>query len=55
MTAKQHYLSLLVGLPTNVIQESMLNPTEYMTRTHILLHGIVLRRRGEKIPNLEAI
>jgi len=53
MTAKQQYLSLLVGLPTHAIQESMTNPTEYMTRTHILLHGVVLRRRGEKIPKLE--
>ena len=50
MTAKQHYLSLLAALPTNVIQESMANPTEYMTRTHILLHGVVLRRRGAQIP-----
>jgi hypothetical protein len=55
MTAKQHYLSLLAALPTNVIQESMTNPTEYMTRTHILLHGVVLRRRAAKIPKLETI
>lgn len=53
MTAKQYYLSLLAGLPTRVIQESMTNPTDYMTRTHILLHGIVLRRRGAQIPNLK--
>lgn len=53
MTSKQHYLSLLAVLPTHVIQESMANPTEYMTRTHILLHGIVLRRRGAQIPKLE--
>lgn len=53
MTAKQHYLSLLAALPTHVIQESMANPTEYMTRTHILLHGVVLRRRGAKIPKSE--
>lgn len=53
MTAKQYYLSLLVGLPTHVIQESMANPTDYMTRTHILLHGVVLRRRGAEIPKLE--
>jgi len=53
MTAKQYYLSLLVELPTHVIQESMANPTDYMTRTHILLHGVVLRRRGAEIPKLE--
>ena len=55
MTAKQQYLSLLAELPTNVIQESMANPTEYMTKTHILLHGVVLRRRGAEVPKLEKI
>ena len=55
MTAKQHYLSLLVGLPTHWIQESMVNPTDYMTRTHILLHGVVLRRRCAEIPKLEVV
>jgi hypothetical protein len=53
MTSKQYYLSLLADLPTHAIQESMANPTEYMTRTHVLLHGVVLRRRGAQLPKLK--
>jgi hypothetical protein len=49
MTAKQKYKSLLQTVPTEFIIESVLNPTEYMTKIHIALHYIVLRERGFKL------
>lgn len=46
MITKQEYLEILLGLPTATIQRSAANPTIYMTRVHVLLHYVVLRRRG---------
>jgi hypothetical protein len=46
MITKQEYLEILLGLPTATIERSAANPTIYMTRVHVLLHYVALRRRG---------
>lgn len=41
------YLAALLGLMTaDEIRRSMEQPSKYMTRTHIALHAIALRRLG---------
>lgn len=42
---KQKYLKLLMEMPTDWIISSMHDPSPYMTKTHIKLHAIALRRR----------
>jgi hypothetical protein len=49
-TEKRKYLSLLEKIGTFNLQTSMEYPTPYMSKTHVLLHGIELRRRGENVP-----
>ena len=45
---KQAYLSDVIRLLTvDQIKLSALNPSAYMTKTHIALHYIALRKLGE--------
>ena len=47
MTKKHQYLDALLRLMTPAeIRASAANPTRYMTRTHVLLHYVALRRLG---------
>jgi len=47
MTKKHQYLNALLRLMTpDQIRNSAANPTRYMTRTHVLLHYVALRRLG---------
>ena len=50
ITEKRKYLSLLEKIGTLNLIESMEYPTPYMSKVHVLLHGVELRRRGEDIP-----
>ena len=45
MTPKQAYLRNLTMQPSDWIAASASNPSPYMTRVHVLLHLIELRRR----------
>lgn len=46
--SRSKYLSLLVQLMSvDQIKLSASNPTTYMSKTHIALHYIALRRLGE--------
>ena len=47
MTRKQAYLLGLQSQDTAWIKGSAKNPSPYMSRTHVALHLIVLRNRGE--------
>ena len=40
------YYRLLEQLPTRVLVENIKRPSRMMTRTHVALHLIALRRRG---------
>ena len=41
------YLSLLISLLTvDEIKQSAANPTPYMSKTHVMLHYVALRRLG---------
>jgi hypothetical protein len=47
MTKKHQYLNALLRLMTpDQIRTSAASPTRYMTRTHVLLHYVALRRLG---------
>jgi len=47
---KQAYLAKLLELMTPAeIALSMSYPTEHMSKIHILLHGVALRRLGVKL------
>ena len=50
ITEKRKYLSLLEKIGTFNLQWDMEHPTPYMSKAHVLLHGVELRRRGEDIP-----
>jgi len=50
ITEKRKYLSLLQKIGTFNLQWDMEHPTPYMSKVHVLLHGVELRRRGEDIP-----
>lgn len=41
---KREYLTLLTQQRPDWIRASMAAPTRYMTRTHVLLHSVALRR-----------
>lgn len=41
---KREYLTLLMQQRPDWIRASMAAPTRYMTRTHVLLHAVALRR-----------
>lgn len=45
MTPKQAYLRNLTAQPSDWIASSASNPSRNMTRIHVLLHLIELRRR----------
>ena len=47
MTKKQEYLQALNRRSSEWIKLSAKNPSRFMTKTHIALHYIVLRRRNE--------
>jgi len=46
MTKKQHYLQTLRTYDSDWILASARNPSPYMTRTHVLLHLLILKERG---------
>lgn len=47
MYTKHEYLDALLRLMTpDQIRASAASPTRYMTRTHVLLHYVALRRLG---------
>jgi hypothetical protein len=49
MMKRQEYLSALMRLMRpDEIKRSAAQPSAYMTRTHILLHYVALRRLGVK-------
>ena len=50
ITEKRKYLSLLQKIGTFNLQWDMEYPTPYMSKVHVLLHGVELRRRGEDVP-----
>jgi len=43
---RYNYYRILEQLPTRVLVESIKRPSRMMTRTHVALHLIALRRRG---------
>lgn len=45
MTRKLTYLRSLSSQPYDWVKRSAAQPSEYMTRTHVALHLIELRRR----------
>jgi hypothetical protein len=45
---KQRYLAALLRQKPDWILLSAKNPNHYMTKTHVLLHYIALRKIGEK-------
>jgi hypothetical protein len=49
MNKKQNYLQALEQFDSAWILKSATNPTTFMTKTHVLLHYIVLRKRGLKV------
>lgn len=45
--SKKEYLALILSLlRPDEIKLSAANPTQYMTKTHVLLHYVALRRLG---------
>lgn len=46
MTNKRKYLSALMAQPTDWIEASAASPSQHMTKMHVALHLIELRRRG---------
>lgn len=44
MTKKQKYIQALQDQPLAWVKLSAANPNKYMTRMHILLHYVVIRR-----------
>ncbi len=44
---KQDYIQALMRQPAAWIKASAATPNGHMTRTHILLHYVALRRMGE--------
>lgn len=45
--SKKEYLSLILSLlRPDEIRLSAVNPTQYMTKTHVLMHYVALRRLG---------
>ena len=47
MTHKRQYLAILERQTSAWVQSSLLNPSRHMSRTHVALHLIALRNRGE--------
>lgn len=45
--SRKKYLNLLRAQPTHWIKKSLAEPSERMSKTHVLLHRIALRERGE--------
>lgn len=43
---KRNYLHQLMSQPTDWLKASAANPTPHMSRMHVALHHIELRRRG---------
>lgn len=41
---RRHYLNLLLAQSADWVRASMSNPSPGMTRTHVALHAIALRR-----------
>ena len=49
MNKKQNYLKALEQFDSTWILKSATNPNAFMTKTHVLLHYIVLRKRGYQV------
>ena len=48
---RRDYLAGLLRQSPEWLRGSMGEPTRYMTRTHVLLHAVALRRMGALGPN----
>lgn len=46
MTRKRQYLAMLLQQSPDWIRGSMTQPSRYMSRMHVLLHALALRRLG---------
>ena len=51
--SKREYLLRLTQQSPDWLRASMAEPTHYMTRTHVLLHAVALRRMRALTPNAE--
>lgn len=49
--SKREYLLRLTQQSPDWLRASMAEPTHYMTRTHVLLHAVALRRMRALTPN----
>ena len=49
--SKRMYLSLLMRQTPDWLRASMAEPTPYMSKTHLLLHAVALRRMRGLTPN----
>ena len=50
---RRDYLTELMRQRPEWLRGSMAEPTHYMTRTHVLLHAVALRRMRALGPNAE--
>ena len=48
---RRDYLTELMRQRPEWLRGSMAEPTRYMTRTHVLLHAVALRRMRALVPN----
>ncbi len=51
---RRHYLEQLLRQRHEWLHGSMAEPTRHMTRTHVLLHAVALRRLRALGPNVRA-
>jgi len=51
--SKREYLLRLTQQSPDWLRASMAEPTHYMTRTHVLLHAVALRRMRALTPNVQ--
>jgi len=45
--SRKEYLNLLRAQPTQFLKKSVARPSLWMSKTHVLLHYIALKERGE--------
>jgi hypothetical protein len=55
MTRKQAYLRQLTAQPAQWLEASANNPSKYMTKVHVALHRIELRRRGRIVSHYAGV
>lgn len=46
LMTRREYLAVLMRQRPELLRASMAAPSRYMTRTHVLLHAVALRRMG---------